>query len=194
MTQVTGKAITRRAVMPRMFLRTRRDVRSVEIQITLKVSSVQPRGHFTSLCYQKKQASFKSRKPKGHMLQAGVIYACDKSIYGQSEDCSSSDESFCLQMKSQQSQAEGEKISLPSHLTTILVYRPKPHQTRNQYLRARLGTCVDVNIMPANVYKLVFNDPELKKLASINLETVTYSTNTTKFVGSLSILYGPPRH
>ena len=26
-------------------------------------------GHFTSLCYQKKQASFKSRKPKAHMLQ-----------------------------------------------------------------------------------------------------------------------------
>ena len=56
-------------------------------------------GHFTSLCYQKKQASFKPRKPKAHMLQVRVVYACDKSICSHSEDCSSSDESFCLQVK-----------------------------------------------------------------------------------------------
>ena len=49
-------------------------------------------GHFTSLCYLKKQSSFKLRKPKAHMLQAGVVCACDKSICGHSEDCSSSDE------------------------------------------------------------------------------------------------------
>ena len=58
-------------------------------------------GHFTSLCYKKKQASFKSRKPKAHMLQAGVVYACDKSKCSHPEDCSSSDESFCLQVKFQ---------------------------------------------------------------------------------------------
>ena len=58
-------------------------------------------GHFTSLCYQKKQISFKPRKPKAHMLQVGAMYASDKSIYGHSEDCSSSDESFCLQVKIQ---------------------------------------------------------------------------------------------
>ena len=57
-------------------------------------------GHFTSLCYQKKQASFKPRTPKTHMLPAGAVYACNKSICSHSEDCSSSDESFCLQVKS----------------------------------------------------------------------------------------------
>ena len=57
--------------------------------------------HFTSLCYQKKQASFKPRKPKAYMLQAGTVYVCDKSICGHSDDCSSSDESFCLQVKIQ---------------------------------------------------------------------------------------------
>ena len=56
-------------------------------------------GHFTSLCYQKKQASLKSRKPKAHMLQ--TVYACDKSICGHLEECSFSDESFCLQVKIQ---------------------------------------------------------------------------------------------
>ena len=58
-------------------------------------------GHFTNLCYQKKHASFKPRKPKAHMLQVGVVYANDKSICSHSEDCSSSDESFCLQVKIQ---------------------------------------------------------------------------------------------
>ena len=32
-------------------------------------------GHFTSLCYQKKQAPFKPRRPKTHQLQAGTVFA-----------------------------------------------------------------------------------------------------------------------
>ena len=38
--------------------------------------------------------------------------------------------------------------------------------------------------MPANVYKLVFNDPELKKLAPTKLKIGTYTTDTVKIVGS----------
>ena len=52
------------------------------------------------------------------MLQAGAVYACDKSICGHSEDYSSSDESFCLQVKIQHTQAECKKIPTPSHLIT----------------------------------------------------------------------------
>ena len=43
-------------------------------------------GHFTSFWYWKKKASFKSRKPKVHQLQAGAIYAKDSAICSQSED------------------------------------------------------------------------------------------------------------
>ena len=70
------------------------------------------------------------------MLQAGAVYVCDKSICNHSEDCSSSDELFCLQVKLWQSQAEGKKIPTPSHLITNLAYK-LPHHTRNQYIRAR---------------------------------------------------------
>ena len=118
------------------------------------------------------------------MLQVGVVYACDKSIYSHSEDCSSSNESFCLQVKIQQSQAECKRIPTPSHLITNLAYKLNPHQTRNQHLRSRLDTCRDVHIMPPSVYKLVFNDPELKKLAPSTLEIGTYTSNTVKIVGS----------
>ena len=62
-------------------------------------------GHFTSLCYQKKQAPFKSRKPKVHQLQAGSVYAKESAICSQSEDDSSSKDSFCLQVKVKHTQA-----------------------------------------------------------------------------------------
>ena len=38
--------------------------------------------------------------------------------------------------------------------------------------------------MPVSVYKLVFYDPDLKKLAPSKLEIGTYTTNTVKLVGS----------
>ena len=106
-----------------------------------------------------------------------------------SEDCSSSNESFCLQVKIQHPQAECKKIPTHSHLITNLAYKLKPHQTRNQYLRAGLDTCADVNIMPASVYKLVFNDPELKKLTPSTLQIGTSTTNTVKIVGSCYFIW-----
>ena len=42
--------------------------------------------------------------------------------------------------------------------------------------------------MPASVYKLVFHDPELQKLALSKLEIDTYTTDTVKLVGS-SVFY-----
>ena len=84
----------------------------------------------------------------------------------------------------QQSQSEGNKIPTPSHLIPNSAYKLKPHHTRNQYLRASVDTCTDVNIMPASVYIVVFNDLELKKLAPSHLEIATCTTNTLKIVGS----------
>ena len=43
-------------------------------------------GHFTRLCYQKKQASLKHRRPNVHILQASAVYACDKSICSHPDD------------------------------------------------------------------------------------------------------------
>ena len=76
---------------------------------------------------------------------------------------------FCLQLKIQYAQAKS-KLPIISYLITNLAYKLKPHHKRNQYLRAFLDTCADVNIMPASVYKLVFQDPDLKKLAPSKLE------------------------
>ena len=76
------------------------------------------------------------------------------------------------------------KFPTPCHLIANLVCRLKPHHKRNQYLRARLDTCTDGNIMPTSVDKLVVQNPDCKKLAPSKLEIGTYATNKVKLVGS----------
>ena len=111
------------------------------------------------------------------------MYAQEDSICGQSSHVTFSDESFCLQVTIQCTIANTQFLK-PHHLITNLAYQLKPHHKRNQYLRARLGTCPDVNIIPASVYKLVFQDPDCKMFAPSRLEIGIYTTNTVKLVGS----------
>ena len=127
--------------------------------------------HFTSLCYQKKLPPFKSSRAKAHHLQAGAVYVHENAICDQSEE-SSSDDSFCLQLKVQCTQTGLKKVPTPSHLITNLAYRLKPHHTRNQHLRARLDTCADVKVMLASVNRLVL------KLAPSTMKIDTYPTDT----------------
>ena len=115
------------------------------------------------------------------------MYAQDKAIGRHSEDYNSSDDSFHLQIKVQCTKASLKKIPTPTHLITNLAYRLQPHHTRNQYLRARLDTCLDVNVMPASVYSLLFKDPELKKLDPCNMKIGTYIKDTVKIVGSCKL-------
>ena len=131
----------------------------------------------------RRKCLFKSRSLKVHQLQVGVVYIQEDSICSQSGDLNSSDESFCLQVKIQCTQAKST-FPTPHYLITNLAYRLKPHYKRNQYLRARLDTCADVNTMPATNYKLVFQDSDCMKLAHRKLEIGTYITNTVKMVGS----------
>ena len=58
-------------------------------------------------------------------------------------------DSFCLQVKVKHTQANLQRIPRPTHLVTSLAYILKSRHTRDLYLRARLDTCADVNIMLA---------------------------------------------
>ena len=107
-------------------------------------------GHFTSLCFmkcQQKQAYHKSHKPKAHQLAACTIQAYDSP--SESEFL---DNSFCLQLQIKHVQAQSKIEEKPACLITNLLYRLKLQENRNLYLRARLDTCADVNIMPASAY------------------------------------------
>ena len=141
-------------------------------------------GHFTSMCYQKKQAYSKNRKPKVHQLQAGVGHVQGSASYDHSDDDSTSEDSFCLQIKIKQKQAKEQRVPKATHLITNLAYRLQTHHHRNLYFRARLDTCVNVNLMPASMYHLVFKDPKMQKLTPGNLQVGTYTTDSVKIVGS----------
>ena len=80
------------------------------------------------------------------------------------------------------------KIPAPQHLIANLAYKLKPHHMKTQYLLARLDTCADVNLMPASVYQLIFDDPDCKKLApSSKLEIGTYTTDKITAIGSCTL-------
>ena len=105
---------------------------------------------------------------------------------------SSSEDSFCLQLQLQSTQFE-TKISAPQHLITNLAYKLKPHDKTKQYLRARLDTCADINIMPPIVYQLIFEDPDCKMLApSSKLELETYTTDKIKVMRSCTLFVVHP--
>ena len=67
-------------------------------------------GHFTSMCYQKEQAPSKHRKPKVHQLQADIRHAQGSASYDHSDDNSTSEDSFCLQIKVKQKQAKEQRV------------------------------------------------------------------------------------
>ena len=81
-------------------------------------------------------------------------------------------------------QDKEQNVPRPTHLITNLAYRLKPRPTRNLYLRASVDTCTDVNLMPASMYQLVFNDAKMQKLAPSKLQVGNYITDTVKIVGS----------
>ena len=142
-------------------------------------------GNFTSLCFikgQQKQTYHKPHKTKAHQLTAGTIQAYDS----QSEsECS--ENSFCLHLQVKHVQAQTKVDKKPACLITNLPYRMKMHEIRNLYLRARLDTCANVNIMPASVYKLVFHDPNLEKLIPNKLQIGTYTNDMVKIVGTCKL-------
>ena len=140
-------------------------------------------GHFTSMSYQKKHAYSKSRRPKVHQLQAGTVYACSNMSHDHSDDDSTANDSFCLQGMIKCNQKKEQRVLRPTHLITNLAYRLQPHHCRNLYLRAKLDTCADVNLMPASVYQLIFNEPNMKKLIPSKLQVGTYMTDTLKIIG-----------
>ena len=112
------------------------------------------------------------------------MHTCESASYDHSDDDSTREDSFCLQVKMKCNQTKEQRVPRPTHLITNLAYRLQPHHHRNLYLRARLDTCADVNLMPTSMYQLVFSDPNMQKLVPSKLQVGTYMTDTVKIIGS----------
>ena len=133
--------------------------------------------------YQKKQVYCKLRRSKAHQFQASAVYAHKSASYDHSDDDSTTEDSFCLQVKIKCNHTKEQRVPRTTHLITNLACRIQLHHHRNLYLRARLDTCADVNLMPASVYQLVFSDTNMQKLVPSKLQVGTYMTYTVKIAG-----------
>ena len=143
-------------------------------------------GHFTSQCFQKKQyLQHRFRQPKAHQIQVDESY---NHLENYLSDVSSSEDSFGLQVRVRKQTKGTQKLPNNTHLITNIAYRLKPHHTRNQYLRARIDTGAEVNLMPISVYRLIHHDCDLKKLTPCNLKIGTYMTDTIRIIGT-TIIY-----
>ena len=142
-------------------------------------------GHFTSRCFQRKHHSqHKVRQPKVHQIHVNNLYD-DPERYP--SDISSSEDSFCLQVRIRKQHSQTQQIPKLTHLITNIAYRLKQHHTRNQYLRACIDTSAEINLMPVSVYKLIYNDQDLTKLTPCNLKIGTYTMDTIKIIGTTTI-------
>ena len=147
-------------------------------------------GHFSSLCYKKKESLHNQRRsfgsPKAIQLKTGLMHT-QNSLSSQSEDYSSEEDSFCLQLQMQSTQAETNCIAL-QYLVTNLEYKLKPYKKETKFLRARIDTCTNVNLMPISVYTLLYKDPHCQKLAPSNKNNVKpYSMEKIQIVGSCNL-------
>ena len=102
----------------------------------------------------KQESKYKkgSRNSKAHQLMVGR-YSPKSLLYDQ-EDTSATEDLFCLQMQIKSMQAE-KQCYIPQHLVTNLEYVLAPNKKRTKFLRARIDTCANVNILPISVYKVI---------------------------------------
>ena len=140
-------------------------------------------GHFCKLCFKKNGSDHKKniRRPKAHQLMVGTASTIDEQSYA---SYSSSEDSFCLQLQAKSTEEKSKK-NKPQHLATNLEYKLKPHRRRTKFLRAKIDTCSNVNLLPISVCKLMYKDPECTKLEPSNTVAVkTYTKEKIKIVGS----------
>ena len=147
-------------------------------------------GHFSSLCYKKRDGLHNPKRslgsPRAHQLKIGFICTQD-SLSGESDGYSSEEDSFCLQLQVQSTQPETSFIA-PQHLFTNLKYKLTPQKKRTKFLRSRIDTCTNVNLMPISIYQLLYKGSDCKKIAPSNKCTVkTYSTEKIQIVGSCDL-------
>ena len=116
------------------------------------------------------------------------------SVIGDQSDASysSSEDSFCLQIQAKSAKDNTEKNN-PQHLVTNIEYKLRPHRRRTKFLRAKIDTCSNVNLIPISVYKLLYKDQDCTKLEpSTKAAVKTYTTEKIKIVGSCKMFVVHP--
>ena len=122
-----------------------------------------------------------------HQLQIGRYSAKDSLDNQEDTDVSESEDSFCLQMQMKKSQADQESCDT-QHLETNVHYKVKPYGKKTRILRAKVDTCSNTNIMPASIYKIIYNDSDCIKLQPSKMKGIqTYTKQKIPVIGSCEL-------
>ena len=88
---------------------------------------------------------------------------------------------------------DNTKKNKPQHLVTNIENKLKPHRRRTKFLRAKIDTYSNVNLILISVYKLIYKDQDCTKLEPSNKAAVkTYTTEKIKIVGSCKMFVVQP--
>ena len=74
------------------------------------------------------------------------------------------------------------------HLETNLHYKVKPYGKKTRILRTNMDTCSNTYIMPASIYKIIYNDPDCIKLQPSEKKGIqTYTKQKIPVIGSCEL-------
>ena len=81
-----------------------------------------------------------------------------------------------------------QKSCVMQHLVTNLQYKVKPYGKRTKFLGARIDTCSNTNVMPASICKILYNDPNGRKLPPSKKNGInTYTEQGIPVIGSCEL-------
>ena len=58
------------------------------------------------------------------------------------------------------------------------------HKRKTKFLRARVDTCADINLMPLSIYQKLFKNTDFTQIEPSNLQLGTYTNKRVKIIGS----------
>ena len=74
-----------------------------------------------------------------------------------------------------------------SLLMAELAHTTKAHTYHSKKLRMCIDTAADVNVMPVNAYRMVFQDPDLKSLNFTNMTLGVYTNSEILVLGKCTL-------
>ena len=147
-------------------------------------------GHFSSLYYKKTDGLHNHNRslcsPRAHQLKIGSIFTQD--FFEQKVRSLLKWRRFILLAVTGAIYTSWDQFYSTTASSHKLDYKLTPHKKRTKFLRARIDTCANVNLMPISVYWLLYKDPDCQKLAPSNKSKVkAFSTEKIQIVGSCDL-------
>ena len=146
---------------------------------------------FTKNAHLQPQLYHKGKPKQAHQI---VVPEHSTKQYHNTHKCDNDDDfMIAFQLHAQpQKNVHSQKVTTgytQKCLYANIPYRLQPYHKHNKYLRVQLDTCMDVNLMPESIYKLVFNDAQTSKLVKNDIDLTVYTRHLVDHHWQMYFLY-----